>query len=135
MIELFDVHKHFKEPVLRGVSLSVPAKGIYALIGPGAAGKSILFKIIAGLVTPERGSVRVNGEEVVGRREREMMDLRRGIGMLFQNYALFDLSVAENIAFPLRRLFDFSEDEIEARVAERLERVALPGFQDRNPAS
>ena len=61
--------------------------------------------------------------------------MRRKIGMLFQNYALFDMSVFDNIAFPLRRLFDLPDDEIAERVAERLARVALPGTEQRIPAS
>jgi phospholipid/cholesterol/gamma-HCH transport system ATP-binding protein len=66
----------------------------------------------------------------------QLHEYRKGIGMLFQNNALFDfMTVAENIAFPLRRLFDLPEAEIAARVAERLSRVDLPGFESRVPAS
>lgn len=105
---------------------------MYALIGPGAAGKSVLLKCIAGLVKPERGRIVVDGDEVTALPELELAVVRKRIGMLFQNYALFDfLPVGENIAFPLRRLFDLSEAEIAERVAERLARVALPGFEDR----
>ncbi len=135
MIRIVDVHKRFKAPVLRGVSLDVPAGGIYALIGPGASGKSVLFKIIAGLVKPERGHVEVDGENVTAMNEIQLMSIRRKIGMLFQNYALFDMSVGENIAFPLKRLFDVTEAETAERVAERLQRVALPGIEGRIPAS
>lgn len=135
LIRLADVHKRFKTPVLRGVSLEIPAGGIYALIGPGASGKSVLFKVIAGLIKPERGEVFVEDDEITRMDELALMDVRRKIGMLFQNYALFDMSVLENIAFPLRRLYDLPEEEIRARVAERLDRMALPGFQERNPMS
>lgn len=132
MIDIEGVEKSFKGPVLRGVSLHVPAGCMYALIGPGAAGKSVLLKAIAGLVAPERGRIVVDGDEVTALPELELAVVRKRIGMLFQNYALFDfLTVGENIAFPLRRLFDLSEEEIAERVAERLARVALPGFEDR----
>lgn len=105
---------------------------MYALIGPGASGKSVLLKIIAGLVAPDGGRVAVDGEDVTGMNELELAELRKRIGMLFQNYALFDfMTVGENIAFPLRRLFDLGETEVAARVAERLERVALAGFEPR----
>ncbi len=132
MIRVEDVHKRFKAPVLRGVSLEVPEGCMYALIGPGASGKSVLLKVIAGLARAERGRVFVDGDEITGMSELGLAEVRKRIGMLFQNYALFDfMTVGENIAFPLRRLFDLPEAEIAARVAERLERVALPGFEPR----
>ncbi len=134
-ISVSDVHLSFGEKhVLGGVSLTVPEKCIYALIGPGAAGKSVLLKSIAGLLTPQRGRIDLLGRDLLALAERERMEVRRDIGMLFQNYALFDyLTVGENIAFPLRRLFDLPESEIQARVAERLERMSLPGFEGRLP--
>lgn len=137
MIRVENVHKSFRAPVLRGVTLRVPPGSIYALIGPGAAGKSLLFKMIAGLVAPEEGSIFVDGDEVTAMNELALHEVREKIGMLFQNYALFDLDVAENIAFPLRRQRGGPppEDEIAARVAERLERVALPGTESRIPQS
>lgn len=133
MIAIEDVHVAFGDkPVLRGVSLQVPAGCVYALIGPGASGKSVLLKTLAGLIKPSRGSVTVAGEDVTAMNDAELAEIRKRIGMLFQNYALFDyMTVGENIAFPLRRLFDLSEEEIAARVAERLSRMALPGFEGR----
>jgi phospholipid/cholesterol/gamma-HCH transport system ATP-binding protein len=133
MIEVDDIHVSFgPKEVLRGVSLAVPRGCVYALIGPGAAGKSVLLKTLAGLVRPHVGAVRIEGAVVSRMSEAELAEVRKRIGMLFQNYALFDyLSVGENIAFPLRRLFDLPEAEIRARVAERLERMALPGYEDR----
>lgn len=134
MIELEDIHKSYRGPVLRGVNLRVPAGCIYALIGPGASGKSVLLKIVAGLVRPERGRVRVDGDDLTGLDDLALAEVRRKIGMLFQNYALFDMTVFDNIAFPLRRLFELPEDTIRERVAERLARVALPGTEARDPA-
>ncbi len=133
MIEVHDIHVAFGEKrVLSGVSLDVPEGCVYALIGPGASGKSVLLKTIAGLIRPERGKVLVRGEDVTAMDESALARMRKGVGMLFQNYALFDyMTVGENIAFPLRRLFDLPEPEIAARVAERLERMALPGFEGR----
>ncbi len=135
MIRIADVHKRFKAPVLRGVTLDVPPGCVYALIGPGASGKSVLLKVIAGLLKPESGHVEVDGENITGMDEVAMMGVRRKIGMLFQNYALFDMTVGENIGFPLKRLFDMKEAEIAERVAERLDRVALPGIENRIPSS
>jgi len=135
VIRLVNVKKRFKSPVLRGLNLEVPKGCIYALIGPGASGKSVTLKMIAGLVEPDHGKIYVDDEEITELDQIEIMRVRKKLGMLFQNYALFDLSVGENIAFPLRRLLQLPEAEIKERVAERLERVALPGIEDRVPAS
>jgi phospholipid/cholesterol/gamma-HCH transport system ATP-binding protein len=121
--------------VVRDVSLTVPEGSLYGLIGPGAAGKSVLLKLIVGLVRPEAGRVEIDGADVTRMNELELQALRLRFGMLFQNNALFDyLTVAENIAFPLRRLGVLDEAAIQAKVAERLERVALSGFGHRLPA-
>jgi len=123
-------HNH----VLRDVSLSIPRGCLYGLIGPGAAGKSVLLKIMAGLVKPDRGSVLVDDEEITKASEIALQVVRRKVGMLFQNNALFDhMTVFDNVAFPLRRLTSLTEPEIEQRVHDRMKAVALPGFEDRYP--
>ncbi len=138
MLELKGVTKSFgspAEPVLRNVSLRVPQGALYGLIGPGAAGKSVLLKLLVGLLRAEVGVVSVDGANVTQMTELNLQALRLRFGMLFQNNALFDyMTVAENIAFPLRRLGTFDEATIRAKVTERLERVALAGFGDRMPA-
>ncbi len=121
--------------VLRAVDLEVPPGCLYGLIGPGAAGKSVLLKLITGLLRPDSGSVVVDGADVTAMPELQLQEFRKRIGMLFQNNALFDhMTVGENVAFPLRRLYSLPEDEVRARVAERLARVDLPGFEARMPA-
>lgn len=135
MIRLEAVSKAFDRPVLSDVSLVVPAGCLTGLVGPGAAGKSLVLKTICALVRPDVGTVFVDARDVLAMNEVELAEFRKGIGMVFQNNALFDfMTVAENIAFPLRRLFDLDEREIAERVAERLARVGLAGFEDRNPA-
>lgn len=135
MIRLAGVSKTFDRPALRDIDLFVPEGCLFGLIGPGASGKSLLLRMITGLMRPDRGTVTVRGEDVLGMGDMQLNEYRKGIGMLFQNNALFDfMTVAENIAFPLRRLFDLSEAEIEERVRERLSRVDLPGFEARLPA-
>jgi len=122
-------------PVLRGVNLSVPEGCLYGLIGPGASGKSVLLKMLTGLLRPDAGRVLVAGRDVTAMNEIELAAFRLKFGMLFQNNALFDyLTVGENIAFPLRRLFDLREEEIAERVADRLRAVSLAGFEDRMPS-
>jgi len=136
MIRVQDLSVSFRSPVLDGVNLHAPPASILALVGPGASGKSVLLKSVAGLLRPDRGDVFVDGVSLADKDEPGLAEVRKGIGMLFQNYALFDyLTVGENVAFPLRRLFDLPEEEIQARVSERLERVSLPGFEDRIPRS
>jgi phospholipid/cholesterol/gamma-HCH transport system ATP-binding protein len=135
LIRLKSVYKSFDHPVLRGVNLEVPCGCLYGLIGPGASGKSLLLKVITGLVRPDAGRVWVGTQNVVDLDAGELQGLQSSIGMLFQNNALFDfMTVADNIAFPLRRLTDLPEHVIKERVRERLERVALSGFEERLPA-
>lgn len=134
MIACQHLHVRFDRPVLEDVSFSVPTGCLYGLIGPGAAGKSVLLKALVGLV-PFNGEVSVLGDSLLGRDDAELMHVRRKVGMLFQNNALFDfMTVAENVGFPLTRLFDLEPDEIARRVSERLARVGLPGFERRMPA-
>ncbi|HEY8074035.1 MAG TPA: ATP-binding cassette domain-containing protein [Labilithrix sp.] len=142
MIALQGVSKSFRPTgggppnhVLRNVSFTVPTGCLYGLIGPGAAGKSILLKLITGLMKPDTGRVIVDDDDVTAASELELQKMRLKFGMLFQNNALFDhLTVGDNIAFPLRRLTSLPEDQIRTRVAERLECVSLPGFEARMPS-
>jgi phospholipid/cholesterol/gamma-HCH transport system ATP-binding protein len=135
LIDVRGVTVRFSRTVLSDVSLSVPKGCLYGLVGPGASGKSVLLKTIAGLTRPESGSVALAGTLLSDLDERELMQLRQRIGMLFQNNALFDfMSVADNVAFPLRQLQLVSDSELQAKVEARLERVGLPGFGARFPA-
>jgi phospholipid/cholesterol/gamma-HCH transport system ATP-binding protein len=120
--------------VVRDLTLTVPEGCLYGLIGPGAAGKSVLLKLITGLIKADAGSIEVAGQDVTQLTELDLQKLRLKFGMLFQNNALFDhLTVDDNIAFPLRRLYALPEEEVQARVAERLSSVALSGFGARLP--
>lgn len=135
MIEVRGVYKRFQEPVLRNVNLSIPKGCLYGLIGPGASGKSLLLKVLAGLIPADAGTVVIDDQDVTNMTDLELNELRKNIGMLFQNNALFDfMTVADNIGFPLRRLFQLGPDEARERIRERLERVALPGFEERSPS-
>jgi phospholipid/cholesterol/gamma-HCH transport system ATP-binding protein len=136
LIAIEEIEKSFgHNQVLRRVKLDVPKGCLYGLIGPGASGKSILLKIIAGLIRPEGGRVVVEGQNIFEMPDIELQKFRANFGMLFQNYALFDyLTVYENIAFPLRRMTTMTEEQIRERVADRLKRVQLPGFEDRMPS-
>jgi phospholipid/cholesterol/gamma-HCH transport system ATP-binding protein len=136
LIRIDAVHKEYDGmPVLRGVVMTVPKGCLYGLIGPGASGKSVLLKMVAGLVRPDEGRVLVADRDIHAMNELDLQKFRLQFGMLFQNNALFDyMNVFDNIAFPLRRMMALPEEEIAKRVAERLKAVSLPGFESRLPA-
>ncbi len=126
-VQLSDVHMSYgRRPVLRGVSCSFPGGQISVVLGGSGSGKSTILKLIGGLIEASRGRVVVAGRNVVGLRESELYEVRRGLGMMFQNGALLDsMTVFDNLAFPLREHSDLSEDEIRDRVHESLAAVGL----------
>jgi phospholipid/cholesterol/gamma-HCH transport system ATP-binding protein len=128
---LLDVHKGFHgRDVIAGVSLEVRRGEKLGLIGPAASGKSVICKLVCGLERPDTGALEVLGVDVVGQPEARLGELRRKIGMLFQNYALFDsMTVEENIAFPLHQRGELHRDVIATRVAERVRSVGLAGSE------
>jgi phospholipid/cholesterol/gamma-HCH transport system ATP-binding protein len=133
-IAIRDLSVAFARPVLRHINLEIPRGCLYGLIGPGASGKSVLLKCLAGLLRPQHGEVRVLGKDVTKLDEVGLSALRQRMGMLFQNNALFDfMTVAENIGFPLRQR-GVSDGQIRERVAERLACVGLGGFEQRLPS-
>jgi len=105
------------------------------IIGRSGGGKSVLLKHLIGLLKPDSGEVLIDGENIELMNERQLLRIRRNFGMVFQGAALFDsMTVAENVAFGLRRHEHLTEVEISKRVAETLEMVDLPGTEDKNPA-
>ena len=131
MIEVQNISKSFgNNTVLRDVSFKVAEGESIAIIGRSGTGKSVLLKHLIGLLMPDAGTVRVQGESLNEMTERELLAVRRQFGMLFQGAALFDsMNVAENIAFPLRRAGVTDEAEIEQRVMEMLDLVVMPGVE------
>ncbi len=135
-IEVRDLHQQFgSHHVLRGVTAEVKRGETLAILGTSGGGKSVLVKHFIGLLTPKSGQVLVEGVDISSMGERQLGKVRRQIGMMFQNGALFDfMTVGQNIAFPLRERGLKDEDEIERRVLETLEIVRLPGQEDKMPA-
>ncbi|EAP76347.1 MULTISPECIES: ABC transporter ATP-binding protein [Roseovarius] len=135
MIELRDVHKSFGPiDVLRGVNLSIPTGSSMVIIGGSGTGKSVTLKCVLGLVTPDRGSITLDGQDVT-RGDRDAFLAR--FGMLFQGGALFDsLPVWQNVAFRLLRgALKRPKDEARAIAIEKLRRVGLkPEVADKFPA-
>jgi len=136
MIEIRDLHKSFGgQEVLKGVNLVIPRGQITVILGRSGAGKSVLLKHMIGLFRPDRGEILVMGKNISRMGERELMELRKRFGMLFQEGALFDsLTVAENVAFPLREHTDLPEKEVQEVVIRRLEDVGLAEAADKMPS-
>jgi phospholipid/cholesterol/gamma-HCH transport system ATP-binding protein len=131
VIEYVDVHKAFDAPVLSGVSLVVASGETLSIVGPSGAGKSVLLKTTNGLVTPDRGDVRIDGDSVFASDEAGLERIRRKIGYVFQYAALFDsMSVYENVCTGLPgRADELRSPEIVRRVVDTLERVNLDPAQ------
>lgn len=136
MIEVRDLHKGFgAQAVLSGVTFSIGEGESVVIIGRSGCGKSVLLKHLIGLIRADAGQVIIDGQEISNLPERDLLEVRRKFGMLFQSAALFDsLNVAENISFVLRREKQLSEAEIKERVEEVLEMVELPGTQNKKPS-
>jgi phospholipid/cholesterol/gamma-HCH transport system ATP-binding protein len=136
MIEVRDLHKSFgTQKVLTGVSFNIGESESVVIIGRSGCGKSVLLKHLIGLLRADSGEVVIDGQEISHMPERQLLEVRRKFGMLFQSAALFDsLNVAENISFVLRRERKLSETEINERVEEVLEMVELPGIQNKKPS-
>jgi phospholipid/cholesterol/gamma-HCH transport system ATP-binding protein len=127
MLELVDVGKRFdRNEVLKGVSLTVRRGETLAIMGGSGSGKTVMLRLIAGLIRPTSGVVRVFGRRIDGLGEEELLPIRRRMGYVFQGAALFDsLTVYENVAYPLREHTNLGEDEIRERVGHFLSLVAL----------
>ena len=136
MIEARALRKSFgPQTVLDGVNLRIESGESVVIIGRSGGGKSILLKLLIGLIQPDDGEVLIDGESLKGMNERRLIQVRTKFGMLFQSAALFDsMTVAENIAFPLRREKNLTVAELGRRVAEALEMVDLPGTEKKKPS-
>ena len=136
MIEARHVCKSFgANRVLNDVSLTIETGESVVIIGRSGCGKSVLLKHLIGLTRPDAGQVLVDDEDLTGMSERQLLEVRRKFGMLFQSAALFDsMTVAENVGFALRRDRRWTEAEITRKIAEALEMVDLPGLEGKKPS-
>jgi phospholipid/cholesterol/gamma-HCH transport system ATP-binding protein len=124
-----------EKPVLDGISFRLAKGETKAIFGVAGSGKSTILKLALGLLKPDAGHIHVLGDDVTAMREEELFDLRRKIGMVFQESALFDsLTVRENVAFRLLEEGNVSEDEIEKPVREALSFVELENTVDKFPS-
>ena len=121
--------------VLRDISFSVPKGSLRFLLGASGSGKSVLLKLILGLLRPDTGTIAVNGQRIDNLRERDLLRMRADIGMVFQENALFDsLTVAENVGYRLYEETDLPLDEVRRRVEEVLGFIRLDEYIDRMPS-
>jgi phospholipid/cholesterol/gamma-HCH transport system ATP-binding protein len=136
MIEIKDVHKRFRDnQVLSGVDLTISKGETTVILGRSGCGKSVLLKLIMGLMKPDQGEILVNGDNVASMNDKQLSSLRQKFGMLFQASALFDsMTVDENVGLGLREHTKLPEEEIRKRVAEKLKMVGLSEVEDQKPA-
>jgi phospholipid/cholesterol/gamma-HCH transport system ATP-binding protein len=121
--------------VLRDIDLEVAQGETLTVLGRSGTGKSVMLKLLIGLQKPDRGEIEINGEEITTMPLDDLNRVRKSMGFLFQNAALYDsLTVEENVAFPLHRHTTIKEDERHDRVAKLLDRVGMQEAGDKLPA-
>ena len=124
------------QQILRGVDLNVRKGETLVIIGRSGGGKSVLLKHLIGLMQPDAGEIRIEGENIIGLKERKLAAIRLKVGILFQGGALFDsMTVEENIAFPLREAGERDPKIIRAKVDEMLEVIELEGQHEKMPVN
>lgn len=135
ILRLEGVEKTFEgKKALDGVTLDIPRQRITAIIGLSGSGKSVMIKHMIGLLRPDRGSVTVDGVDINRLSKKELYEIRKRFGMLFQSGALFDsLNVFDNVAFPLREKTKIGEEEIREKVLGILRSVGLEGASEKYP--
>ena len=128
LIRLRDLDVHFgQQRVLRDINLDVARGQTVAVIGESGCGKTVLLKTIIGLIRPSAGKVSFDGRDLAGLNPDELATTRTRFGFVFQQAALFDsMTIGQNVAFPLRRHTDYTEDEVRQIVVTRLAEVGLP---------
>jgi phospholipid/cholesterol/gamma-HCH transport system ATP-binding protein len=136
MIQIKAVHKSFRDNhVLKGVDLTISKGETMVILGRSGCGKSVLLKLIMGLLKPDKGEILVNGNNVAAMNDKQLSKLRQKFGMLFQASALFDsMTVDENVGLGLREHTKIPEEEVRKRVAEKLKMVGLSEVEDQKPA-
>src|SRR6266498_3773813 len=134
-IQINDLTKSFGKQLIWGdVTLTVPAGEICVMLGPSGTGKSVLLKTIIGLLKPDNGSVIIEGVDLASCSEKDLYEIRKLFGVLFQDGAMFgSMNLYDNVAFPLREHTKKSESEIRSIVMEKMEMVGLVGAEKKLP--
>lgn len=136
MIEIKNLKKGFGDhKVLKGINLNIEKGKTTAVIGASGCGKSVLLKLIIGLLKPDEGEILIDGEDIIKLNEKDLYKIRDKFGFLFQGSALFDsMTVAENIGIGLSENKNMPQSQIDEIVSEKLELVDLQGTQNLKPA-
>jgi phospholipid/cholesterol/gamma-HCH transport system ATP-binding protein len=136
IIEFRNVTKSFgTQTVLDDVSVKIEEGKTTVIIGPSGTGKSVFIKLLVGLIKPDSGSIFVDGQDITRMSEKQLFEIRKKFGMLFQDGALFDsLNVADNVAFPLHHHTSKSKKEIDKIVSHKLAQVGLPTVHHKLPS-
>lgn len=136
MVEINNLYKSFEElKVLEDVSLQVKKGENLVVFGRSGTGKSVLLKCIVQLLIPDKGEIIIEGKKVLQLNIKQLNELRKNIGFLFQSAALYDsMTVRENLEFPLKKNFKFTQSEIDKRVIDALDKVSLVSAIDKMPA-
>ena len=136
LIEVNDVHKSFAtNHVLRGLNLAIRPGESMVVIGGSGTGKSVLIKCIIGILSPDRGTIFVAGQDIGSLKEKDLYQLRKKFGMLFQAGALFDsMKVWENVGFGLLQHTTLSKKEVKERAIEKLNLLGLHQIEDLMPS-
>src|SRR5580698_5909611 len=125
-----------EQQVLKGIDLTVEKGEILAVLGKSGTGKSVLLKLLIGLQKPDSGSISIRGQETTNLEMDQLNEMRKKVGFLFQEGALYDsLTIAENVAFPLRRHTKMSDSERNEKVRALLSSVGLDKDLDKMPGS
>jgi phospholipid/cholesterol/gamma-HCH transport system ATP-binding protein len=134
-VALRHVHHAFgRRVIFQDLSCEVPSGQLTVIVGGSGSGKSTLLRLVGGLIRPDSGEVVVEGRDITKLRERQLKEVRLGLGMLFQNGALLDsLSVFDNVSFPLREHTDLDDAAIAEAVHDSLERTGLKDVDDLLP--
>lgn len=124
------------QQILRGVDLQVAETETLVIIGRSGSGKSVMLKHLMGLMSPTSGEVHIEGRQIVGLKERQLLPIRKTVGMMFQGCALFDaMTVEENVAFPLYEAGERDRKVILGKVADALDSVDLTGHEQKLPVN
>jgi phospholipid/cholesterol/gamma-HCH transport system ATP-binding protein len=137
VIEFKNISKSFgAKAVLKDVSFEVRAGEVFFIIGASGVGKSVLIKHLVGLLAPDQGQIWLDGEEISGKNERAMYDVRKKCAMVFQHSTLFDsMTCVENVSLPLRKHKGLSARDALGEARRRLEIVRMHEFADHYPAA
>ncbi len=136
MIKVKNLNKSFnRQQVLKNINLEIQEAEILVVMGESGSGKTVFLQHLDGLIKPDNGSIEINGRNIVPLPENELLKIRKGIGYLFQEGALFDfMTVLENLSFPLEEHANLSHIEIKDKVNQVLKEVGLEGAEGKYPS-